>query len=100
MITVFERIPDVFVHAYDDQLQAWGREFRRRGPRCPIIFRRAPGSPVILDETGRPIMAGAWLTADIEPSVNGPRMVVRPADDLAEELIAEHVRAMRGFMMQ
>lgn len=96
MITVFERIPDLFVALYDAQFQTWAREFRARGPLVAIQFRRPPGVVPLLDAEGRPIHAGAWLVADPD----GGRMVVRPASPQDAELIERHCREMRPHVLQ
>lgn len=97
MITVFEKIPDLFVQIYDAQFQVWAREFRRRGNKCAVVFRRRPGAAALLDCEGRVIEAGAWLQAHVE----GPgRVVIRPATEQDAELIARHVREMRGAVLQ
>lgn len=101
MITIFERIPDLFVEMYDAQFQVWAREFGARGTRQAIVFARAPGVPVLLDAEGRPIVAGVWLQAEVDRAPGGAaRVVIRPADEHAEELIARHCREMRAHVMQ
>ncbi len=98
MITVFERIPDPFVQAYDGQFQTWAREFRTRGTRCCVKFGRRPGAPVLLDEGGRAIERGAWLVAEVDKSKpQEPKIVIRPADAFAEEMIERHTREMQGY---
>lgn len=98
MITVFEKIPEQFVQAYDAQFQTWAREFRTRGPRCCVEFARPVGTAVLLDEGGRPIKFGAWLTAEVDKSKpQEPKIVIRPADGFAEELIARHTKDMQRF---
>lgn len=95
MITVFERIPDVFVNHYDSSFQVWAREFRKRGPRCAIPFDRRPGEVPLLDAGGRVIFKGAWLVAEVDRSEpQNPRLVIRPEDDRAADEIARHVSAM------
>lgn len=97
MLTVFEKIPDPFVQAYDAQFQTWAREFRTRGPRCCVVFERRPGAPVLLDGEGRAIKRGAWLVAEVDKSKpREPKIVIRPADDFAEDLIAKHTRELQG----
>lgn len=101
MITVFEKIPEIFVHLYDRQFQVWAREFRKRGKRCAIVFNRPPGKAVLLDADGQPILAGAWLTAEVDASAPGsPRIVIRPATPHDEEMIARHVREMQPHVLQ
>lgn len=101
MVTVFERIPDLFVKLYDAQFQNWAREFKTRGQRCCVVFDRVPGKPVLLDQEGRPVKAGVWLTAEVDRSKPQEiRVVIRPADDFAEELIARHTRDMAAHQLQ
>lgn len=98
MLTVFEKIPDAFVQAYDPQFQTWAREFRTRGGKCCVEFSRPPGSAVLLDGEGRPVKRGAWLVAEVDRSKpKEPKIVIRPADDFAEEMIARHTREMQGY---
>ncbi len=99
MITVFERIPDLFVQMYDFQFQTWAREFRTRGRECAIVFRRRPGAAAILDVEGRPIVKGAWLTAEVDREATPPRVIIKPKDEHAAELIARHVREMQGHVL-
>ena len=97
MITKFERIPDIFVELYDYQFRVWAEEYRKRGPRQAINFRRPPGAPLLYDGEGRVIQFGAWLVA--EPEDNGV-MRIRPASDQDEEVIVRHCREMRGSVVQ
>lgn len=97
MLTVFEKIPEPFVHAYDHQFQAWAREYRTRGAKCAIVFDRKPGVAVLLDAEARPVMRGAWLTAEVDGSgASGPRMVIKPSSEHDAEMIARHTREMQG----
>lgn len=102
MLTVFEKIPDLFVEVYDHQFQTWAREFRKRGARCAIVFNPVPGVAPRRDEEGRLVAAGAWLTADVDASGGGrePRIVIRPATEHDAEMIARHVRAMSPHVLQ
>lgn len=100
MLTVFERIPDVFIEHYDVSFQTWAREFRKRGPKCVIKFDRRPGEIPILDVEGRAIEKGAWLVADVDRSnPEMPRVVIRPAGPVDEEAINRHVREMQGVWL-
>lgn len=101
MLTVFERIPDLFVQMYDAQFQMWARQFRARGKRCAIVFDRRPGEAVLLDGEGRPVLKGAWLEAEVDRSVpERPRVVIRPWREQDEELIRRHCREMSGHVLQ
>lgn len=97
MITIFEKIPELFIELYDSSFQVWAREFRIRGPRCAIEFIRPPGASALLDPEGRVIRKGAWLVA--EPQDDGV-MKISPASDLDAEIIERHVREMRPHVLQ
>lgn len=99
MITVFEKIPEIFIQMYDYSFRVWASEFRVRGPRCAIVFRRPRGTAVLLDAEGRAIAAGAWLTAEVDRSGPAARVVIRPASARDEEMIARHVREMAGEVL-
>jgi hypothetical protein len=95
VLTVFEKIPDLFVQHYDSSFQVWAREFRSRGNRCAIPFDRLPGAPVILGPDGKPSWKGAWLEAEVDRSEpQNVKIVIRPADDQAAALIEQHTREM------
>lgn len=100
MLTIFERVPEIFAQMYDAQFQTWGREFRTRGRKCAIVFDRPPGALVLLDAEGRPIMKGAWLEAEVDRKPDGSMaVIIRPADAFSEELIARHCREMAPFRL-
>lgn len=100
MLTIFQRIPEVFAEWYDAQFQVWAREFRTRGRRCAIVFDRVPGAPVLLDAEGRPVMKGAWLEAEVDRKPDGgAAVIIRPADAHAEELIARHCHEMAPYRL-
>ena len=94
MITVFERIPDLFLRAYDGQFQTWAREYKTRGNRCCVVFDSAPGVPQLLDGEGRKIIRGAWLEAEQQDRYT---MVIKPADDFSADLIARHTKEMERW---
>lgn len=100
MLTEFKRIPGLFVDAYRFHFETWAREYRARGPRQAIRFENWPGAPVLLDGEGRPIEKGAWLTAELDESGQQPVMIVQPASDADEELIARHCRDLQGRVLQ
>jgi hypothetical protein len=96
--TIFEQIPDPFVAAYDAQFQTWAREFGRRGRRCCVLFDRPPGTPVLLDGEGRKIQRGVWLQARVEQRADGQkRVIIKPENDFAAELIARHTSEMKRY---
>jgi hypothetical protein len=100
MITVFEKIPELFVQIYDPQFQVWAREFRTRGRKCAIVFNLAPGADPPVDGEGRIIAAGCWLEAQIEAGVGEPRIVIKPASEHDAEMIARHCHEMKAHVLQ
>jgi hypothetical protein len=101
MITVFERIPPIFVELYDAQFRIWAAEFQKRGRKCAIVFNPAPGAKPVFDSEGRIVAMGCWMEADVDLSVpQSPRVVVRPASEHDEEMIARHCRAMKSHVLQ
>jgi hypothetical protein len=88
MLTVFDGIPDIFVERYDALFRKWGREFARRGRKVAIVFDPMPGEERMVDEEGRTVLVGAWLTAEVEDHW----MVVRPASEADRKLHACRAR--------
>ncbi len=101
MLTIFERIPDIFVHLYDPQFQLWAREFQARGRKCAIVFNPAPGAVPVFDGDGRMVARGCWLEAEVDRSLpQTPRVVIRPASEHDEEMIGRHCREMARHVLQ
>lgn len=101
MITDFERIPGLFVELYRTQFETWAREVKTRGLRCAIVFNPAPGAKPLFDGEGRIVAAGAWLQAEIDRSrPQEPKIIIRPATEHDEEMIARHVRTMSAHVLQ
>lgn len=95
MITVFEKIPDLFVEMYDAQFAQWAREFRTRGTYAAIVFDRPPGAPVLLGPDGQPMWKGAWFEAEVDRSMpQNVRVVIKPRTQHDEEMIDRHCREM------
>lgn len=100
MITVFERIPPLFVELYDDQFKTWANEFRKRGQYAAIVFNRVPGSISILGPDGEPVWKGAWLAAEVDRSQpQAVRVVIKPRTEHDEEMIVKHCREMRPHVL-
>lgn len=100
MITVFEKIPDLFIEMYDDQFKTWAHEFQKRGPYAAIVFNRVPGRPVILGADGEPVWKGAWLEADVDRSQpQMVRVVIKPRTEHDAEMIEKHCREMRPHVL-
>lgn len=68
MRTVFERIPEYFIVAYDDELTAWGRNFQKIGEVKHVVLREgvfADASPNV--ELG-PVLLRVALRAKVTRS--------------------------------
>lgn len=101
MATEFERVPGLFVELYREQFDIWAREFRTRGKRCAIVFNPPPGELPKFDTEGRIVAAGCWLEAEVDlERPDNPRVVIRPATEHDEEMIARHVKAMKPHVLQ
>lgn len=100
MLTIFEKIPDLFIELYDGQFQQWAREFQARGAFAAIVFNRVPGTPVILGMDGEPVWRGCWLKAEVDRSrPQMPRVVIAPRTEHDAEMIERHVREMRPHVL-
>ena len=100
VVTVFEKIPEIFVELYDAQFQQWAREFHRRGRFAAIVFHAVPGQKMMRDEAGEPVWKGCWLEANLEPGRGGQtRIVVKPRTDHDREMIERHVRDMAAHFL-
>jgi hypothetical protein len=101
MLTVYERIPEIFVELYDQQFQQWAREFQKRGQYAAIVFNRPRGTPVILGADGEPVWVGAWLSAEVDRSQPQlPRVIIRPRTEHDQEMIERHCREMAPHVLQ
>ena len=100
MMTVFEKIPDLFVEMYDAQFVTWAREFQKRGQFAAIVFDRVPGQAVLLGPDGRPAWKGAWFEAEVDRSApQNIRVVIKPRTPHDEEMVDRHCREMSRFRL-
>ena len=100
MITVFEKIPDLFVEMYDAQFAQWAREFQKRGQFAAIVFDRPPGAVPLLGPDGQPIWKGAWFAAEVDRSnQQNIRVVIKPRTPHDEEMVDRHCREMSKFRL-
>lgn len=99
MLTVFEKIPDLFVQVYDPLFQQWARNFKRVGKKAVLKFRK-PLEPSAL-ATDRRRIVGVVLLAEVERNAKGvtTRVTIRPADEANEEAIRRHTAELRAEML-
>ena len=95
MITIFNKIPDLFVELYDAQFRQWAREFRERtekfGPQAAIVFNPVPGQSADLDEHGQTVWKGAWFRAEVDKSnPANVRVIISPKTPHDEEMVLKH----------
>lgn len=88
MITVFDRIPDFFVERYDEELQAWGRNFGKIGPVKAIVLKEGPFADVSPDPEVGPVLIQVKLIAKMERAAE--RVTVAPLGEHDEEQIRKH----------
>lgn len=100
MLTVFEKIPDLFVELYDDQFRMWSREFQKRGHYAAIVFNRPRGTPLVLGPDGKPVWVGAWLEATVDREhPQNPRVVIKPRTEHDADMIERHCREMAPHVL-
>lgn len=92
MITVFERIPDFFVERYDEELQAWGRNFAKVGPIKAIIIKEGPFSDLSPDPEQGAVLIQVKLLAQMERTRG--RVTVAPLTEEDEAKIRRHCEKM------
>lgn len=97
MQTVFERIPEIFVEAYDRQFVLWARQFKETGP--VVAFRlKVPVEALPFARDQRRII-GVRLKAELDVSQpQAPRMVITPQTDADEEAIKRHCFDLRAAL--
>jgi hypothetical protein len=102
--TIFERIPEYFVIAYDDELVAWGRNFSKIGPVKHFVLREGVFGDVSPNPEMGPVTRRVALRAvvtrsghtivDGEPRKVAIEITVRPATEEDERLIRNHCQKM------
>lgn len=96
MVTVFERIPEVFVEAYDRAFQDWARNFGKYGTVVAFKLRK-PLRPTVLMKDRRTVV-GVRLKAEVERGLGGKatRIIIRPLDEENEEAIKRHSAELKA----
>lgn len=92
MLTVFERIPDFFVERYDEELQAWGRNFGKIGPVKTVVLREGPFADLSPDPEQGAVLLGVRLVAKMERLRE--RVTVSPQGERDEAVIRRHCEKM------
>lgn len=93
MLTVFERIPDFFIERYDEELQAWGRNFGKIGPVKSVVLKEGPFADLSPDPEQGAVLLGVKLVAKMERLRD--RVTVAPLGERDEAVIARHCEKMR-----
>ena len=96
MLTVFEKIPDFFIERYDEELQAWGKNFRAIGPVKTFVLKEGHFADISPDPELGAVLLGCRLIARMERGFTGrpPKMTVSPFDERDERIIANHCEKM------
>lgn len=97
-VTIFEYrsgrpMPDWFVERYDDELSAWGANFRKIGPIKHIVLREGYFSDLSPNEEQGAVLYRVALIAEV--SSGRDRVTVRPVGEQDEALIARHCEKMQ-----
>lgn len=92
MLTVFEKIPDYFAERYNDEIEAWGRNFGKVGPIKSIVLKEGPFSDLSPDPEQGAVLIQVKLIAKMEKLRE--RVTVSPLSERDEELIRKHCDKM------
>lgn len=93
MLTVFEKIPDYFAERYDDELQAWGRNFGKVGPVKSIVLKEGPFADLSPNPEQGAVLLAVKLIAKMSRTKD--RVEVSPLTERDEMVIAKHCEKMR-----
>lgn len=93
MLTVFERIPDFFVERYNEELEAWGRNFGKIGPVKSIVLKEGAFADLSPDPEHGAVLIQVRLMARME-RLRG-RVTVTPYEDADEAKIRRHCEKLQ-----
>lgn len=93
MLTVFERVPDFFVERYDEELQAWGRNFGKIGPVKSVVLKEGVFSDVSPDPEHGAVLIQVKLIAKMERLRE--RVTVSPLTERDEAMIRQHCEKLQ-----
>jgi hypothetical protein len=88
MLTIFDGIPDYFVERYNDELEAWGRNFGKIGPEKHIVLREGYLADLSPSEEQGAVLLVVSLIARMEKFRE--RVTVSPKTEQDEALIRRH----------
>lgn len=96
-VTIFEYasgrpLPDYFVERYDDELLAWGANFRKIGPIKTVVLKEGYHADLSPNAENGAILLAVRLVAEV--SSRRDRVTVRPLGEQDEALIARHCEKM------
>ena len=92
MLTVFDKIPEYFAIRYDDEIQAWARNFSKIGPVKNIVLREGKFADLSPDPEQGAQLIQVKLIAKME-RIQG-RVTVSPFSERDQEMIAKHCEKM------
>lgn len=99
-VTIFEYrngrpMPDWFIERYDDEMQAWGRNFSKIGPIKHFILREGYFADLSPNPENGAVLYRVALIAEI--SSRADKVTVRPLDEQSEAHIARHCEKMMAL---
>jgi hypothetical protein len=92
MMTVFDRIPEFFVVRYDDEMQAWARNFGKVGPVKQFVLKEGPFADLSPNPEQGAVLIAVKLIAKM--SEKAGKVEVSPLSERDEMLIAKHCEKM------
>lgn len=92
MLTVFEKIPDYFAERYNDEIEAWGRNFGKIGPVKAVVLKEGPFADLSPNPEQGAVLIQVRLIAKMERIAG--RVTVSPLGERDQEMIAKHCEKM------
>ena len=101
MMTVFERVPEFFVERYNEEMLAWGRNFKKIGPVKQFVLREGVWAASSPDPEQGAVLIAVKLLATIKRGDFGnhdnDRVIVSPLTDEDEAKIRHHCERMSAL---
>ena len=101
MLTEFKRIPDFFIERYNEEMEAWGKNFQKIGPVKTFVLKEGYWSEPSPDPEQGPVLIAVKLLATVVRSKFGnndnTKVVVEPYTEADEEKIRKHCERMQSL---